>query len=166
MEERKGARFAKTIRKNVQEMEGICGDVDEETATKRPADRWSPKEILSHLCGREGVGILPAVRAYVEQDTPRLDLHPEDPFFTEGRSRMTFAQLLAAFGNEYARLAEFVSALSDEQFARKAHIPAFKKAPFGEYPTLEDFLGVFGDRHLEFHINHMKEILQALGRTV
>jgi hypothetical protein len=166
MQATEGARIAENIRKNVEAMERLCRGIDEETASKRPADRWSPKEIISHLCGREGVGMLPAVRAFIEQDTPRLDLHPEDPFFTGGRGRMTFAELLDAFGKEYARLAEFVAPLSAEQLRRKAHVPAFKKAPFGEYPTLADFLGVLAEHHLEFHINHMKEILQALGAAL
>ncbi|MDA8434134.1 MAG: DinB family protein [Nitrospiraceae bacterium] len=163
MEATKGAKIAGNIRKSVEAMEGLCRGTDEDTASKRPAGRWSPKEILSHLCGPEGVGMLPAVRAFIDQDTPRLDLHPEDPFFTEGRSRMTFEELLALFGKEYARLAEFVGTLTEEQLGRKAHVPVFEKAPCGQYPTLAGFLGILAEHHLEFHINHMKEVLQALG---
>ncbi len=157
------ARIAASIRKNVEAMERLCRGVGEETASKRPADRWSPKEIISHLCGREGIGMLPAIRSFVEQDTPRLDLHPEDPFFTDSRARMTFAELLDAFGKEYGKIADFVAPLSAQQLQRKAHVPVFKNAPIGEYPTLADFLGVLAQHHLEFHIKHMQEILQALG---
>jgi len=156
-------RIAESIRKNVEVMERLCSGVDEATASKKPADRWSPKEIISHLCGREGIGMLPAVRSFIEQDTPRMDLHPEDPFFTGSRARMTFSGLLDTFGREYRQIADFVADLSAEQLQRKAHVPAFKDAPMGEYPTLADFLGVLAEHHLEFHINHMKEILQALG---
>jgi hypothetical protein len=144
-------------------MESLCRGVGEDVASKKPADRWSPKEIISHLCGREGIGMLPAIRSFIEQETPLLDLHPEDPFFTGSRARMTFAELLDRFGREYEQIAEFVAPLSAEQLQRKAHVPVFKNAPMGEYPTLADFLGVLAERHLEFHINHMKEILQALG---
>lgn len=158
-----GERIAESIRKNVKAMERLCSRVDETTASKRPADRWSPKEIISHLCGREGIGMLPAVRSFIEQDTPKLDLHPEDPFFTGSRARMTFSGLLDTFGREYRQIADFVADLSAEQLQRKAHVPAFKDAPMGEYPTLTDFLGLLAERHLEFHITHMKEILQALG---
>jgi len=158
-----GAKIAENIRKNLEAMERLCRGLDEETASRRPVGRWSPKEIISHLCGREGAGISAAVSAFIKQDTPKLDLHPEDPFFTGGRARMTFKALLDAFGKEYASLAQFVASLSEEQLRRKARVPAFKETPFGEYPMLADFLGVLGEQHLEFHINHMKEILQALG---
>ncbi|MDA8104587.1 MAG: hypothetical protein M0Z71_04330 [Nitrospiraceae bacterium] len=158
-----GTRIVRSIRKNVEAMERLCSGVDEVTTSKRPADRWSPKEIISHLCGREGIGMLPAVRSFIEQDTPRLDLHPEDPFFTGSRARMTFSGLLDTFGREYRQIADFVADLSAEQLQRKAHVPALKDAPMGEYPTLSDFLIVLVEHHLEFHINHMKEILQALG---
>jgi hypothetical protein len=158
-----GTRIAGSIRKNVEAMEKLCRGVDEQTASKRPADRWSPKEIISHLCGREGIGMLPAVRSFIEQDSPRLDLQPENPFFTGSRARMTFSGLLDAFGREYRQIADFVAGLSVEQLQRKAHVPVFKETPMGEYPTLADFLSVLAEHHLEFHITHMKEILQALG---
>jgi hypothetical protein len=158
-----GQRIAASIRKNVEAMEHLCRGVDEETASKSPRGRWSPKEIISHLCGPEGTGLLTAVRLFIEEDTPKLDLRPEDPFFTGERARMSFRALLDLFGEEYASLAGFVAPLSAEQLGRKAHAPAFKDTPFGEYPTLLDFLGVLAEDHLEFHIKHMKEILKALG---
>jgi hypothetical protein len=158
-----GAKIAESIRKNIEGMERLCKGLEEETASKRPADRWSPKEIISHLCGPEGIGMMPALRSFLEQDTPRVDLKPEDPFFTGSRTRMTFHELLAAFGKEYRQMADFAAGLSGEQLGRKAHIPIFKETPMGEYPTLADFLSGLGEYHLEFHIDHMKEILQALG---
>ena len=34
--------------------------------------RWSPKEIVSHLCGPEGIGMLPTFRAFLEGDATNL----------------------------------------------------------------------------------------------
>ena len=76
---------------------------------------------------------------------------------------MTFSELLPELNREYGGIADLVSGLSDEQLARKAHIPMFKEAPMGEYLTLGVFVGVLGEHHLGSHIDHMREILQGLG---
>jgi hypothetical protein len=54
-----GARLAQTIRQRLEEMNRLCEGLDEATASRAPADRWSPKEILSHLSGPEGMGLMP-----------------------------------------------------------------------------------------------------------
>ena len=73
---------------------------------------------------------------------------------------MTFAELLSEAEREYDDIARFVEGLSGEQLDRKAHIPLLKNLP-GEYPTLENMLGGSGRIHVQFHIHHMREILQA-----
>jgi hypothetical protein len=158
-----GAQLAQGIRQYVEEFKKLCEGLDEEITNKAPLDRWSPKQVVSHLCGPEGTGMIPTVQAILEQDTPRLDIEAENPFFTGKRALMTMAELLAEFEEEYGRLAEIVEGLTTEQLNRKAHIPLLKESPFGEYPSLAEWIKVLTEYHTGFHINHMKEILQELG---
>jgi hypothetical protein len=76
---------------------------------------------------------------------------------------MSMAELLAEFDLEYSRIAAFVEGLSEEQLSRKAHIPMLKNSPLGEYPTLAQWAAGLTTYHIGFHIDHMREILQALG---
>ena len=140
-----GARLSQVIRQKMEEFKRLCKGMDEDTASRAPKGRWSPKEILSHLCGPEGVGFLPSIQAFLEQDTPRLDIKPEDPFYTDKRARMAVMELFSEFEREYIRIADFVEGLSEEQFIRKAHIPLLKETPIGDYPTLAQWVAAIGE---------------------
>ncbi|MBA4393299.1 MAG: maleylpyruvate isomerase [Desulfobacca sp.] len=158
-----GVRLAQTIQQKLEEMNRVCEGLDEATASRAPAGRWSPREIISHLCGPEGIGVMPALQAILKIDTPRLDMEAADPYYTGKRPQLTFTELLSQLNEEYGRMAELVTGLSVEQLARKGHIPLFKETPMGEYPTLAMFVGALAEYHLDDHINHMKEIIQLLG---
>jgi DinB superfamily len=162
MQSPEAVRLSELINQKVRDVKGLCANIDEETAARAPSGRWSPKEIVSHLCGPEGIGLLPTFSAFVEKDVPRLDIEAEDSFFSENRARATFADLVAEFEEEYGRIAEFTAGLSDEQLSRKAHIPMLKESPMGEYPTLSAWIQVIGEHHLGMHCDHMREILEAL----
>ena len=159
----RGNQLAQVIREKVAGLKQVCQGVDENLASRAPTDRWSPKQILSHLCGPEDVGHLPILRSFVDSDTPMIDLDAENPFFSENRAAMSFSELVAECELNYRRLADFAAELTEEQLARKAHIPKLKDSPLGEYPTLDGMIYGLGEYHVQFHIDHLREILAALS---
>jgi hypothetical protein len=77
------------------------------------------------------------LKAFLEADSPEIDMKPGDPYWSGKRSRMSLAELLSEFDLEYSRIAALVEGLSEEQRSRKAQIPMLKDSPLGKYPILE-----------------------------
>ena len=160
---RDGKEIAQGVLAKMSEFKKACEGLDEEMSSKSPEGRWTPRQIISHLCGPEGIGHLRTLKAFLEADSPEIDMKPEDPYWSGKRSRMSLAELLAEFDQEYSRIAAFVESLSEEQLSRKAHIPMLKDSPLGEYPTLAQWAVGLSTYHIGFHVDHMREISQALG---
>jgi hypothetical protein len=158
------ATLVNMIDKEITELGIVCEGIDEQTAGRAPEGRWSPKQILSHLCGPEGKGMMASISAFFEQDMPRIDIVTEDPFFSENRANMTLAQLMSEVELEYSRVAGFASALDEKHLSRKAHIPSMKDSAIGEYPTLGAWIELIAVGHISFHLSHLKEILEQLGK--
>ncbi len=159
----RGNQLAQEIRQKVAALKQVCQGVDEKVASRAPTDRWSPKQILSHLCGPEDVGHLPILRAFVDSDIPMIDLDIGNPFFTENRARMSFSELVAECEMKYQRIANFAAELTESQLARKAHIPKLKDSPLGEYPTLDGVIYGLCVYHVQSHIDQLREVLAALS---
>jgi len=49
-------------------MKKVCEAMTEETASEAPQGRWSPKQIISHISGPDGIGLMPAITLILEQD--------------------------------------------------------------------------------------------------
>ncbi len=163
MAESKAEELAGLVRQKLGGFLAMAKDLDEETASRAPEGRWSAKQIVSHISGPDGIGYLPMLQGFLDQDTPRFDIEAENPYFTDRRAQMTFAALLAEFEKEYSRIADFAAGLSADQLNRKAHVPLLKETPLGEYPTLAEWISALVDYHVGFHIDHLKEIRGALG---
>ena len=159
----RGNQLAQDIRQKVAALKQVCQEVDENLASRAPTDKWSPKQILSHLCGPEDVGRLPILRAIVDSDTPMIDFDIGNPCFTESRARMSISELVAKCEMNYQHIANFAAELTEEQLARKAHIPKLKDSPLGEYPTLGRMINLLGVYHVQDHIGHLRETLAALS---
>ena len=156
-------QLAEMVRRQADAFKEACKGLSEADAAKAPEGRWSPKQIISHLLGPEGIGNMTVLQGFLDKETPRFDMEPENPFFSEKRAGMTLAALLAEFEKEFGRIEKFAAGLTAEQLARKAQIPMLKDTPLGEYPTLADWIAGLSDWHLGFHTDHLKEIRKALG---
>ena len=158
-----GNKIAQLVLAKKAEFKKSCEGLSEELSFRAPEGRWTPKQIISHLCGPDGIGHLPILKSFLEQDTPEINLEPENPYWSGKHGRMSLAELLAEFDQEYTSIATFIEGLSEEQLSRRAHVPILKDSPLGEYPTLSQLAVGLSSYHIGFHVDHMREILQALG---
>ena len=163
MPNQNGKEIAQGVLAKMAEFKKTCEGLSEEISSRAPTGRWSTKQIISHLCGPEGIGHLPKLKSFIDRDTPEIDIEPENTCWSGKRSRMSLAELLSEFDQEYTRIAKFIEGLSEKQLSRRAHIPMLKDSPLGQYPTLAQWADALSNYHIGFHIDHMREIVQALG---
>ena len=148
------------IQQKLGEIKEIAGGLDEAKASRAPAaGEWCAKEVLSHLCGEETKGFWYNMQRFVREDTPEYDVQRGISHF-EPRKDMPVSQLLAKVDSEYSGIGDWLAGLSDEQLARKAHVPLLKETPFGEYPTLAQWATAMINYHLNDHINQLRALAQ------
>jgi hypothetical protein len=158
-----GAQLAHSVRQKMVELKEACSGVLEDTASRAPEGRWSPKEILSHLLGPKELAYLHLFQVFIKKDNPTIDLDPGNPFFSEERAKISFAALLSDVEKEYEQIALFSEKLTEEQLARVATIPQLKDSPLGENPTLGAMIKGLGEFHVQMHIDQLREVLRELA---
>jgi hypothetical protein len=159
-----GTSLRDQIDQKMQELKDATGGWNEDKAEQAlTVGGWSVKESLSHLCGPEGEKYVTRFRRFVDEDTPLLEFQAGNTEYGDNRQGMTVAQLLADVVVEHEELAGFVAGLSEEQLARKGHVPLLKDSPLGEYPTLAQLVGGLVNFHLTDHINQIRSARQQIG---
>jgi hypothetical protein len=158
-----GKELAKEVIAKKVEFRKTCERLDEDTASRIPEDGWSPKQIISHLCGPEGFGYLTSLEAFLQKDIPQIGIETDNHYFSGRRSRMRLEELLAEFNREYSRIAAYVEGLSAEELSTRAHIPMLRDSSLKEFPTLAQWVFWLTHYHIGFHNEQMKDILKSLN---
>jgi hypothetical protein len=152
------ASLKEQLEERLRTIEQLTASLSEEQAAQAPEGEWCVKEVLSHLAGEETETFYDGIRRFLDEDTPEYRITPGDSYFAGGRANASVAELARHVIEQYRRVGEIVGSLTEEQLARKAHLPAFKETPLGEYPALGVWVAGIINYHLPSHI----EQLQAL----
>ena len=160
-----GTAIEESLERSVSRVRQACAGLDDVAAGRTPPgeDRWSAKQVISHLCGPETTGYIAGLKRFLDEDTPQIDMEAGNPFYSPGREQKSIDELLSDFAAEFARVADFVRPLSDDQLSRKARIPMLKESPLGEYPTLGQWVGAIAEFHVDFHLEQLGKIRNEVG---
>jgi len=156
-----GEQLAEGIRRTIDDLAKACAGLGEDAATRAPEGRWTPKEILSHVLGPGRGAHIMMLRRFLDEETPTLDLIPEQAYFTPERAAMPVARYMEEIRAEYGEVADFAAGLTPEQLDRTARVPMLKDSPLGEYPSVEKMLFGLGQFHVRFHIDHLHDVLHS-----
>ena len=149
------------LENKVREIEtAVTGISDERASQARAQGEWCIKEILSHLTGSEQRTFYDGVKLFLAEDSPEIDTVPGDAYFGASRRDLSVDELLEGVTRQYRDLGAWVGNLSAEQLSRKAHMPAFKETPLGEYPTLGLWVGAIINFHLTDHVQQLKTLCE------
>ena len=153
-----GSALAETLKAKVSELEEALAGVTDEEASRPLDGDWTIKHVLSHLFGPEGVGLVGRLHRFIDEEMAALQVNVNDPVFTPERQQMSYEQLLGAVRNQYADMASFLEACTDEEFARRAQLPdSFKDSPLTNTPTLAQWCMGLIQFHLAGHITQIRE---------
>lgn len=164
MATRQGAELSELLRRKAAEVRQAAAGLEEEIASRNPPgeDRWSIKQVISHLRGTQE-GHVPGLRRFLDEDTPLVDIEAGNPFFSASREGESLSGLLSDFEAEFDRMAEFVRPLTEEQLRRRARIPMLKGSPLGEQPTLAEWIAAVAEYHVDFHVEQLRTIRREVG---
>ncbi len=143
-------------------VESTKGLSDAQTQQRPAEGEWSIAENLSHLCGEDARAFLTTVKRFIDEDVPTIDITPGISFF-ESRADASLADLVDSFRAQYEAIGSYLTALDASQLNRTGHVPLFKETPFGDYPTVEQFVTVISDFHLNGHVAQIASAKAAIG---
>lgn len=156
-----GPGLQQQLDQKIREIAQAVAGIDEEKALERPAEgEWCIKEVLSHLSGEENANVMHRLKRILEEDTPNLDITPGVSAYDTRREQTPVSQLLSTVETQYTELGRLLISLTEEQLARKAHVPALKGSPMGEYPTLGQWAGFVVNFHIAGHVNQLRNLCQ------
>lgn len=138
--------------------EAVSGLSDEEAAKPKAEGEWCAKQVLSHLCGNEDALSMYELQRFLQEDTPALGI--TQGAYGDLRKDAPVSELVSKIDTDYAAIGTFLAGLSDEQLARKAHVPFLKETPLGEYPTLGQWASALINFHLADHVNQLRACRQ------
>jgi hypothetical protein len=154
-----GNALSEQMAQKVGEIKQVVAGLSDEKASKPAAEgEWSAKQVLSHLCGDNDALSMYEFKRFLAEETPDLGIAPGA--HGDVRKGAPVTELVSKIESDYAEIGQFLSGLSDEQLARKAHVPFLKESPLGEYPTLGQWAGAVINFHLADHVNQLRTLAQ------
>jgi hypothetical protein len=152
-----GEALSQQLSAKVKEVTAAASGFSDEQAAKPKAEgEWSAKQVLSHLCGDGDALSMYEFQRFLDEDTPPLGIVPGR--YGDVRKDGSVSELVSKIESDYGQIGTFFAGLSDEQLARKAHVPFLKETPLGEYPTLGQWAGAVINFHLADHINQLNAL--------
>ena len=156
-----GPGLQQQLDQKIREIARAVTGIDEQKALERPAEgEWCIKEVLSHLSGEENANVMHRLKLILEEDMPNLDITPGVSAYDAQREQTPVSQLLSTVESQYMELGGLLNSLTEEQLARKAHVPALKGSPLGEYPTLGQWAGFVVNFHIAGHVNQLRNLCE------
>ena len=147
------------LRQQMDELGAAIARVDETSASTRASDgAWSVKEQLSHLYGADGDTFLDRVQVFFDEAEPELDVEPGITHFDASRKAMPLDDLLAKVQAQYRGIADLIAGASEANMARRGRIPLLAQTPYGDHPTLAEWVNVISSLHLAGHLEQLRQL--------
>jgi hypothetical protein len=141
------------------QIEAVVAGMSEEHARQAPAaGEWCVREVLYHLSGDAGQTFYDDVRRFLEEDKPELPLTPGEVYTSPERESASLQELAASVADQYRKIGEFASGLSDEQLGRIARVGFLKQARGNDEVALSEWLSLTANYHLNLHIGQLQAL--------